>query len=54
MFNSYFCGIPEELLMKKGKSKELVNYHLNIRNNSKSMFLYPISEDEAVKVAKCL
>jgi hypothetical protein len=54
MFNLYFCGIPEELLLNKGKSKKLGNYPFNIRNNNKPLFLYPISVNEVVRVAKSL
>jgi len=46
IFNSYFCDISEELLQNKGKKMVFGSHHLNIKENSKSMFLHPITEKE--------
>ena len=54
IFNSYFCGIPEELLQEKETKMAPGNYHLNIKINSKTMFFYPITEREVENAARNL
>jgi hypothetical protein len=54
LFNYYFCEISEKLLKKKGeKIPTSENYHLKINKSSKTTFLFPITESEVVKVARC-
>jgi len=54
IFNSYFRGISEELLQKKGEKMVFGSHHLNIKENSKSTFLHPITENKVEKVARSL
>jgi len=55
LFNSYFCKISKELLKKT--SKDMPNserQYLKIKENTKTMFLIPIMENEVEKVVKGL
>jgi exonuclease III len=54
IFNSYFCGIPDTLLQNKGEKLIIENYQLNIKVNSNTMFLYPITENEVEEAARRL
>jgi hypothetical protein len=55
LFNSYFCTISEELLKKIGnRMPNPVNQHLKIKESTKTMFLFPVTESELEKVAKGL
>jgi hypothetical protein len=45
LFNTYFCTVPEELLRKKGnKMPDLENYHLKIKESTKTMFFFPVTK----------
>jgi hypothetical protein len=56
LFNAYFCKMPVHLL----KNSKLNNipipekHRICIKGCNKSIFLTPITENEVVKVAKCL
>jgi len=55
LFNSYFCKISEELLKKNGnRMPNSENQHLKIKEITKTMFLFPVTESEVEKVAKGL
>jgi hypothetical protein len=55
LFNFYFCKISEELLKKNGnRTPNSENQHLKIKESTKTMFLFPVTESEVEKVAKGL
>jgi hypothetical protein len=55
LFNSYFCKIAEELLKKNGNiMPNFENQYLKIKESTKTMFLFPVTESEVEKVAKGL
>jgi hypothetical protein len=56
LFNAYFCEMPVNLL-KNSKLNNIPTpekHHICIKGCNKSIFLTPITENEVVKVAKCL
>jgi hypothetical protein len=55
LFNSYFYQISEELLKKNGnRMPNFENRHLKVKDSTKIMFLFPLTESEVEKVAKGL
>jgi hypothetical protein len=55
VFNSYFSRIPEKLLKKQGDS--MINpqsHHFIIKESIKTMFLFPVTQNEVENVAKGL
>jgi hypothetical protein len=55
LFKSYFSKISVELSKKKGnRMPNSENQHLKIKESTKTMFLFPVTESEVEKVAKGL
>ena len=55
LFNSYFCKISEELLKKNRKNvPNFKKQYLKIKENTKSMFLIPVTVNEVEKGTKGL
>jgi hypothetical protein len=55
LFNSYFSRIPEKLLKKQGDSRiNPQSHHFKIKESIKTMFLFPVTENEVENVAKGL
>jgi hypothetical protein len=49
--NSYFSRIPENLLKKHGDRRSSPqSHHFKIKDNTKTMFLFPVTENEVGKV----
>jgi len=52
LFNSYFMKNSELLLKKNGNRKtNSLNQHLQIKESTNTMFLFPVTENEVEKVA---
>jgi hypothetical protein len=55
LFNSYFCTIPDELLKKRrNKMPDYENYRLKIKESTKTMFFFLLTESKVENVVKVL
>jgi hypothetical protein len=55
LVNSYFSGIPEKQVREHGDSTiKPQSHHFKIQESTKTMFLFPVTENEVEKTAKDL